>query len=67
MTSTFTTDTRRAPIENATSARAEVRLDASSWAMVVLAPYGVRRSFDPQAAGRRAVRKHGEALRRLSD
>lgn len=30
-------------------------------------PEFVKASFDPRAAGRRAVRRHGEALRRLAD
>lgn len=40
---------------NAASAIAVVTNLRRSWA------------FDPEAAGRRAVQKHGEALRRLAD
>jgi hypothetical protein len=51
---------------NAPSALADISL-RKSWPDAPVTPAGVRRSFDPEAAGRRAVRKHGEALRRLSD
>ena len=53
--------------QNLSTARAKVEM-RTSWALVHDArTKGIRRSFDPDAAGRRAVRKHGEALRRLSD
>jgi hypothetical protein len=46
--------------------RATVTVKAS-WPTFSTAPGRSERSFDPRAAGRRAVRKHSDALRRLSN
>jgi hypothetical protein len=67
MTTFIKTDNQRSATKNAVSGRALVRVQESSWRVMPLAFGGIRRSFDPEAAGRRAVDKHGEALRRLSD
>jgi hypothetical protein len=53
--------------KNVASGGGEVHVHQSSWVVMPLAFVDLRRSFDAEAAGRRAVRKHGEALRRLSD
>jgi hypothetical protein len=37
-----------------------------SWSVIPTASNPAKKPFDPAAAGRRAVAKHGEALRRLS-
>lgn len=67
MTTTFTETQQLAPTApTAPSAVAAVRAQMS-WSLMALRQSGVQRSFDPDAAGRRAVRKHGEALRRLGD
>ena len=54
--------------ETASTATSKARVLEVSWQPVESGPQtvGAATGFDPERAGRRAVRRHAEALRRLS-
>ena len=69
MSAVHVADIVAAPYQNNTdpeATHAEVR-SCASWSAFPPPVDPSRPDFDPRAAGRRAVEKHADALRRLSD